>query len=156
MQYLNQHRQCHNTSITRKDIVKPAHTVTSIMQSPVLKGPFVMSCHRRFHMNWNSFKRRSLDHFFFVPGLNVNWIQWKKTVFSVSQMYFIKVKYQGWSWLENKTEINEKIAETIYTPLSKWSFLICSDHVQQLSKNFFLEEYSWNQISLFGGGGYSN
>ena len=30
---------------------KPAHTVTSIKQSPVLKGHFFLSCHRKFHLN---------------------------------------------------------------------------------------------------------
>jgi hypothetical protein len=37
--------------------VKPAHAVISIKQSPVLKGHFFLSCHRKFHMNWTSFKR---------------------------------------------------------------------------------------------------
>ena len=31
--------------------VKPAHVVTSIKQSPVLKGHIFLSCHRTFHMN---------------------------------------------------------------------------------------------------------
>jgi hypothetical protein len=30
--------------------VKPAHVVTSIKQSPVLKGHFFLSSHRKFHM----------------------------------------------------------------------------------------------------------
>ena len=37
--------------------VKPAHAVTSIKQSPVLKVTFFFSCHRTFHVNWTSFKR---------------------------------------------------------------------------------------------------
>jgi hypothetical protein len=32
-------------------IFKPAHTVTFIKQSPVLKGRLLPSCHRRFQMN---------------------------------------------------------------------------------------------------------
>ena len=36
---------------------KPPHVVTSIKQSPVLKGNFFLSCHRNFHMNLTSFKR---------------------------------------------------------------------------------------------------
>jgi hypothetical protein len=31
--------------------VKPAHAVTSIKQSPVLKGHLFLSCHRKFCMN---------------------------------------------------------------------------------------------------------
>jgi hypothetical protein len=41
---------------------------------------------------------------------------------------------QGWSWLENKiTEINEKIAETIYTPFQSGHFL----PVLTMSSNFW-------------------
>ena len=36
--------------------VKPAHGVISIKQSPVFKGHIFLSCHRKFHMNWNTFK----------------------------------------------------------------------------------------------------
>jgi hypothetical protein len=36
---------CHNT-------IKPAHAVTCIKHSP-----FFLSCHRKFHMDWTSFKR---------------------------------------------------------------------------------------------------
>jgi len=39
----------------KKEIVKPAQGVTSIKQSPVLRGHF-LSCHRTFHMNSTSFK----------------------------------------------------------------------------------------------------
>jgi hypothetical protein len=50
--------------------VKLAHAVTLNKQSPVLKGLlfFSVSCHRKFHMNWTSFKRSHVlqDHFFFV------------------------------------------------------------------------------------------
>ena len=50
--------------------VKPAQAVTSIKQSPVLKGDFFFSfCHRKFHINRTSFKRSPVleDHFFFFP-----------------------------------------------------------------------------------------
>ena len=43
-----------------KYIVKPAFAVTSIKQSSVLKGHFFLYCHRKFHMNWISFKRSSV------------------------------------------------------------------------------------------------
>ena len=45
--------------------VEPAHVITSIKQLSVLKGHFFLSCHRKFHMNWTSFKRSPVlkDHF---------------------------------------------------------------------------------------------
>jgi hypothetical protein len=33
-------------------IVKPVHVVTSIQQSLVFKGHLLLSCHRKFHMNF--------------------------------------------------------------------------------------------------------
>ena len=35
---------------------KPSNEVTSIKQSPVLKGHLFLYCHRKFHMNCTSFK----------------------------------------------------------------------------------------------------
>jgi hypothetical protein len=52
----------------------------------------------------------------------------------------VKIQYVPLlSWLENIiTEINNFfLAEMIYTLLSKWSFLTCSDHVQQVTENNF-------------------
>ena len=48
--------------------VKPAHEVTSIKQSPVLKGHLFLVKSLKFHMNCTSFKRSPVlkDHFFFV------------------------------------------------------------------------------------------
>ena len=48
-----------------------ALAVTSIKQSPVLKGHLFLSCHRTFHMNWTSFKRPPVlyDHFSFFPSV---------------------------------------------------------------------------------------
>jgi hypothetical protein len=48
--------------------VKPTHAVTSIKQSPVLKGHPFLSCHRKFLMHWSSFERSPVfkDQFFFV------------------------------------------------------------------------------------------
>jgi len=45
--------------------VKPAHAVTSIKQSLVLKG------HNKFPMNWTSFRRSPVlqRHFFYAPKL---------------------------------------------------------------------------------------
>ena len=31
--------------------VKPVHVVTSIKQTPALKGNFILSFHKKFHMN---------------------------------------------------------------------------------------------------------
>ena len=47
--------------------VKPAYVVTSIKQSPVLKGN--LSRHRTFHMNLTSFKRSPVlkVHYFISP-----------------------------------------------------------------------------------------
>ena len=54
-------------------VVKLAHVVTSIKQSPVFKGHFLLFCHRKFHMNRTSFKRLPVlwDHFFFVPKVTL-------------------------------------------------------------------------------------
>ena len=52
-----------------KHIVKSAHNVTSIKQSPVLKGHLFLVLHRKFHLNLTFFKRSSVlkGHFLFVP-----------------------------------------------------------------------------------------
>ena len=49
------HLATHSTSM--QYTVKPIHAVTSIKQSPVLKGHLFLFCRRTFKMNWTSFKR---------------------------------------------------------------------------------------------------
>ena len=51
--------------------------------------------------------------------------------------------YQGPFWLE----IKWKIVETISTIFKKCPFLICTDHVLQLSRKKNSVENSWNQLN---------
>ena len=37
------------------------HAVTSFKQSPVFKGLLLLSCHRKFHINWTSFNTSNIN-----------------------------------------------------------------------------------------------
>jgi hypothetical protein len=81
-----------------KYTVKPAYMVTSIKQSPVLKGLF-LSCLRKFHISWTSFKRSPVlkDHFLFVlkalnTGLTVSPLFLFESILSLA-------KYWHWKFI---------------------------------------------------------
>jgi hypothetical protein len=56
--------------------VKPAHTVISIKQSPMLRGHILLSCYRKCHMNWTSFKTTFSLTQMWPPNTGFN-AQWK-------------------------------------------------------------------------------
>jgi len=58
-----------NTKQVRNARHAMPHILPLLSSHLYFKGSIFLSCHRKYHMNWNSFKRSPLlnGHFFFVP-----------------------------------------------------------------------------------------
>ena len=132
--------------------------VTSIKQSPVLKGHLFLSYHEKIHMNWTSFKRSPILKDQFFP-----FSQWwpLNTGLPVIVLILSLVDFRWYieaSWWTNSYLLSIVVPEHVWPlplypalQLHRWlpTVLIQSAFLSQLSKPFkhsFISETKQNVI----------